>query len=492
MGKGSVYRQPWPYDFGNVWGTGFNGNKPSGNVGYMWEDWSRVKATPYKWQEYDANNSLQPVQPGFGKFTRDEENLRVWTCEGGDINMFFQGPNMKPMRNYTISGKMKFSDASAEFGIDFYSQWPNQARKYTLMRKADGLAYLYYYSDSATAIPLDTEDIAHSDVMNTVNAWYNYEITVSNSESMTTILGKIWNVTGPKPDGSGIIAIHMSGLTQGVVGLTSHTGNGNRYWGPLKVTSSETDSGAYLAFEDFKEDTIVDVRPYTPAAVHPDYTVNQFTRGQDSSGFVLDTTNGTSLIYRHKPGVEYPVTCRIAPATNLDWRDYEFSGTIVKPAGDVYDSAGVGVIFYAKDSKNYYALKVNGKAHDSTTGANKFIITRCTNGVEDSIWHIDSLFQGSKDTMNFRIKVLTRDFQFSQDSIQDTIKDGEINIQPIVWGAGSNKPPYPIEHPVETQDSRKVEGLCGVIFNYSGTTLTNANNTNGIRVKNIKIQKAGD
>jgi hypothetical protein len=51
----------------------------------------------------------------------------------GDRNMFFSGPNMKGLNNYTIQGKIKFDDASAEFGIDFYWQWPGLAKKYSLI-----------------------------------------------------------------------------------------------------------------------------------------------------------------------------------------------------------------------------------------------------------------------------------------------------------------------------------------------------------------------
>jgi hypothetical protein len=258
------------------------------------------------------------------------------------------------------------------------------------------------------------------------------------------------------------------------------------------VISNKPDSGAYLAFENFKEDTIVDVKPFTPAAVHPDYTINQFTTGNDSSGFVLDVTgsdfaNAPALVYRHKPGTQYPVTCRIAPYTNLDWRNYEFSGTIIKPAGDVYDSVGVGVIFYAKDQNNYYALKVKGKAHDASNNANRFIITRYSNGGEDSIWNVDFLFEGLTDTINFAVKAQTKDL-----INQETIKDGEINIQAVIWGVGSAKPGYPFTHPVDTQNSRKIEGFCGFILDNNGTTLATSNIANAIKYTNIKIQKVGD
>jgi hypothetical protein len=131
----------------------------------------------------------------------------------------------------------------------------------------------------------------------------------------------------------------------------------------LKVISRIQDSGAYLAWEDFKEDAIVDVKPYTPANMHPVYTINQFTVGTDTTGFVLDKSGTTpSLVYTHKPGTEYPVTCLVAPETNLEWRDYTDSGMIVKPAATVFDTVGFGILFYYNSSGSTYWLKNN---HDS-------------------------------------------------------------------------------------------------------------------------------
>lgn len=129
----------------------------------------------------------------------------------------------------------------------------------------------------------------------------------------------------------------------------------------MKVVSSATSEGAYLAYEDFKEDTVVDVKPYTPANMHPLYTTNQFAVGTDSTGFVLDTTrygatHTTAMVYRHRPGTEYPVTCIVAPQTNLDWRDYTFTDTIIKPSGSVYDSVDLYIPFYYTDSSHTYQL----------------------------------------------------------------------------------------------------------------------------------------
>jgi hypothetical protein len=182
------------------------------------------------------------------------------------------------------------------------------------------------------------------------------------------------------------------------------------------------------------------------------------------------------------------VTCRIAPYTSLDWRNYEFSGTIIKPAGNVFDSAGVGVIFYAQDQKNYYALKVKGRANDTSGNANKFTLISHINrnGSEyDSVMAppINTPFDGSTDTMNFSIRVTTNNFQY-------TIKDSIIGIEAIVWPWNASRPPYP--SPLnDGSNTRKVEGFPGMTFDYSKTSLLGNNITKGIKLKDLKIRKVG-
>jgi hypothetical protein len=358
------------------------------------------------------------------------------------------------------------------------------------------LARLYYYSGTGTRTvqgTLDTTGLKNSPLLSTTH-WYNYEIVTLNNGGITTIRVRVWiDTMKTKPTSPGIENDSAQNLSSGLVGLVSHTGTGYRYWGPIKVVSGVQSEGAYLAFEDFKEDTVVDVKPYTPANMHPVYMVNQFTTGTDTSGFVFDKSGGVpSLVYRHKPGTEYPVTCLVAPKTNLEWRDYEFSGKIIKPAGAVYDSAGVGVIFYAKDTKNYYSLRVKGKASDSSANANKFYLMShfVRGGSEvDSVMAspFDTLFEGSKDTMNFSVRVKTRNYQ-------DTIIDGEVSIDAVVWGGNGGVPDYNIygKNVIDHLYTRKTDGYCGLIMDYSSTSLTSDNSGHGIKVNEIKIQKVGD
>ena len=341
------------------------------------------------------------------------------------------------------------------------------------MRKANGLAYLYYYSDSATAVPLDTEDTLHSDVMSSTNTWYNYEVSVSNTGSMTAILGKIWNATRPKPDTSGIIASHMSGLSGGLAGIVSHAGAGNRYWGPMKVISSGSSTGAYLAYEDFREDTIVDVKPYTPAAMHPIYTVNQFTVGTDTTGFVFDKTGGVpSLIYSHRPGTVYPVTCQIAPYTNLEWRDYTFTDTIIKPVGSVYDSVDLYVPFYYTDSSHTYELVFNRNG----------IFLNGGGFTMDSITSTTKINGG--DTLAFAVTATANAIGGVQDS----------SIS-IAVNYSKNRTSFPQANFTDKSTSRIKSGFAGIKIDYSSIANLNSRTSPPllpIRFKGVMVKKASN
>jgi hypothetical protein len=404
---------------------------------------------------------------------------------------------MKGLKNYIIQGKIKFDNTAAEFGINFYGQWPDSAKKYSLIKGNDGLARLYYYSSASARTllrTLDTTRAGGNSALLSTDHWYNYQITTLNNTTTTTIQAWIWiDTIKTKPPNPGIECDATQIETGGLVGLVSHAGTGTRYWGPMKVISSQQVKGAYLAWEDFKEDTVVDVKPYTPANMHPLYTINQFTTGTDTSGFVFQkSSTDTSMVYRHKPGTEYPVTCLIAPETNLEWRNYEFSGKIIKPAGDVYDSAGVGVVFYAKDAKNYYSLRVKGKANDTTPDANKFYLMshfeRYGSEWDSVMQKIDTLFEGSKDTMNFSIQVLTNDKKIGD----STIIDGEISINAVLWQPAFSQPTFnEFYSRKDTFSTRKTGGYCGLIFNYSNTSLTSPEKT-GIKFADVKVQKVGD
>jgi hypothetical protein len=277
IGKGSVYQQPWPYEYGNSWATACKTNKPSGNVGYLYEDWQSEKIAPYSWTEYDANNSTAKTS---GNFIIQTNNKVVTTSAGDKRNMFFQGPTMKAMKNYVVSGKMKFDNADAEFGVSFYGQWPDLAKKYEVRRKADNVLHLYYI-EGATETELGAWDTAsYNDSLKDNNQWYNYQISVSPSGSPSNPRNKItvwtWKDGSLKPSSPVLNAVSNT-IFNGFVGLVAVSGSGNKYWGPIKVISAEGTVGAYIANEDFKEDTVVDVKPYVPAAMHPDYTMNQFS-----------------------------------------------------------------------------------------------------------------------------------------------------------------------------------------------------------------------
>jgi hypothetical protein len=124
------------------------------------------------------------------------------------------------------------------------------------------------------------------------------------------------------------------------------------------VTSNVDPIYDTITVENFLGDTVVDVKPYVPVNWHPDYRYARFELGEEVNGFTLDTltTDTNVLVYRHKPGVEYPVTCRLAPETNLQWRNYQFSATIVKPDEVQYDSVTFAVLLHYRSEDSCYKV----------------------------------------------------------------------------------------------------------------------------------------
>ena len=473
LDTGAIYSQPWPAEYNNAWQTGYAGYRPAGTNGHLFEMWDGEKVKPYAWVESDTGNSTDTVT--YGAFERDESKYILKTDDANDRNYHFNGPRMSDVNFYTVKGKIKFDSSNAEFGINFYSQWPDEAKKYSIIRESDGLAYLYYI-DGSTYTALDTLDTSSNDLISSTGDWYNYKIEINNSISFTLMKAKIWHDTSNEPDAYGISYDDgpPDALREGLVGVVSHDGDGYRYWGPISVISNLSDTGANMVYETFVEDTIVDVKPYIPRNWHPDYLYNQFVTGIDTTGFVLDTTgNSPSLVYRHKPGITYPTICRVIPETSLKWRDYEYSGTLIKPAGDSYDSLEVGAVFYMEGKDDYYKLVARGKGN----GGNGFVIMK-----EDSV--LDSLlgavvFEGSVDTVNFLIRVQTEDI------ITDTstIEDGRVSISADVCASGGKlELPTAIE---DTAEDRKIEGYSGVIFD----EINIESFTSGIKVRNVGIKK---
>jgi len=149
---------------------------------------------------------------------------------------------------------------------------------------------------------------------------------------------------------------------EGTVGLCSYAGAGNRYWAPVTVVDTAVYEGANIAYENFSEDTIVDVKPYTPW--HWNSVKNSIFQDTsvDTAGFVFDNSNGSALLYRNSTNTtvdNFPAICILSPKSNLEWKNYEYSGSIIKPAGSMYDSVEVSIPFYFTNTWDRYKLIFN-------------------------------------------------------------------------------------------------------------------------------------
>jgi hypothetical protein len=356
LDAGTAYEQPWTGPWGNNWNTGSQVYRDAGNAGHLYEAWTAPNGSrpPYRWFETGFFNSLTASG---NTFTHDNGVLRTTTLNAR--NYHFTGPGMENLSNYTVRGTFKFDTDDAEFGINFYSQWPHEAKKYTLMREQDGMLRLYYYDGTTrTQIgpELDTSDAgANNDAPLQTNVWYNYEIRVNRTALDTSIRAYCWRDHKPSQPGIEQFARHLSG---GLVGFVAERNAGTKYWGPITVTSNDQPTRATITVEDFHKDSLADVVPHISENWHPDYRFSRFELAAEVNGFVMDTTTGQppALTYSHKPGVEYPVTCRLIPQTNLQWKDYRFSGTIVKPNQPAWDTVSVGIVFHYKSADSCYKV----------------------------------------------------------------------------------------------------------------------------------------
>jgi hypothetical protein len=379
---------------------------------------------------------------------------------------------MDTLSDYTIRGALKFDNAAAEFGINFYAQWPDTAQKYMLMRESDGLARLYYCSSAGSCeqlgSALDTVDsLNDNDALIETDSVYEYEIVVSPTASEEQIKVYVWKSGKTKPAGAGIFGSNVNVLGGGLVGFVTSTGTGTRYWNDLIVTANDPYDGAFMANETFASDSVVDIKPYVPASWHPDYEHVLLATGTDTTGFVYDPTE-QALVYRHKEGVEYPVTCRLAPNTNLEWESYVDSGMVIKPADTVYNSVSVGVVVYGQNDDDRYLLNFTPSGVYLDGG-----------GINNE--YVDSMAFDPGDTLFYRVQVQTFDV--------DTASDSIVTITAEAWIGNNGSKQLLVDAREDSDDTRVVNGYPGISLDYSGIAAGNILDASPIRIQKAWVRK---
>jgi hypothetical protein len=159
----------------------------------------------------------------------------------------------------------------------------------------------------------------------------------------------------------------------------------------------------------------------------------------------------------------------------LSWRNYEYSGAIIKPAGDEYDSLEVGAVFYMSGEDDYYKLVARGKKN----GGNGFVIMRGDTVMDTLINSV--VFEGSVDTVIFNIQVKTTD-DINGDT---TITDGKVSISAKVFEKGGSA--FYSDEIYDTELNRNIQGNAGIITNIGLQSYTN-----GLRFKDVVVKKIVD
>jgi hypothetical protein len=384
--------------YGNNWNTVIMDTKIR-NIGYLYEDWKEVRYCTIPWFESDSGGVIDSVATSM--FVMSNGVLQT-SSAGGRTSIC--RPSTNNWKDYTVVEKSSSIIQVRDSVLTFTAVMADSAWKYSVIRRPDGKVEWLLYTGADTKTVLKVSDsvlVPHTGV------WYNYKACVINHSSYNRIRAEFW------PEGEGDPTINedyrnwdidavdttpsISRLKTGRVGVFSDSGTGTRYWGSIKVVTNTLEEGAYMAYEQFTEDTVVDIAPYTPRNLSPDYGCIRLDTGYDTTGFVFDKLN-KSLSYKHKPGSQYPVTCKVAPYTNLQWSDYAFSGKIVKPIGAVYDSIWVGVDVYSSGG-NQYRAKFRNDTMIVEGG-----------GISDTVTGLGGGFDNG-DTLYFRATAITGDLQ---------------------------------------------------------------------------------
>lgn len=206
---------------------------------------------------------------------------------------------------------------------------------------------------------------------------------------------------------------------------------------------------------------------------------------QDTSGFVFrdSADEALDLVYRHREGVQYPVTCRLLPRTHLQWKDYEFRGTIIKPEGAAYDSIGVGAVVYRESPERYYALEVSG--FGSTNNDNVFRLVSHQEGAGNSVLATltDLSFCGDTDEVKSAVQIMP---------VPPGVPEGDtvIDMKAKVW-MGEAEPTWgDFTTLQEANQSRlKRSGYAGIKVDMTAMEDPGASTSHGVRLDDLRIEK---
>ena len=484
MDSGSIYKQPWPSAYQNSWNTSFSGYRPASQIAHVYESWDTVKTKPYKWMETIANNSLH--EQNDGKFVRQSGTLRLEP--GTDRNFHLVGPGLAGLKNYTVSGKFKFANSNNKFGINFYSQWPVKAEKYSLMRWSDGKMRLYYYPDSvdtAKELLQETTDT----IAGTINTWYNFEVQVQDTADSVKIKVYVWIFNrSPSPI---ISYTSQKSLRSGTVGFVTEPSGGYSYFSSIQVKSNSVPDRANLYYQSVFADSIVDIKPYYSKDIIAEYDIKTFDTNIDTTGLVVEKrgNNNPSLVMRHKNNTLSHAKYKFSPNTNLLWKDYEIRGKIIKPASASYDSIRLGITIYKKDDLNYYYL-MTGKVGVGNI-KNKFILYRCYDSLGARTKALDTIktgvaFEGAVDSLCFAFRV-SNDTGFAGTTITP---DSTIRVQAKIWEPQSTEPIWAITY-LDKSKYRIKGGYSELIAEYAGNSgfVKGVLDTAGIIYRELKIVK---
>jgi len=190
------------------------------------------------WLDTTVHNSMVPADD-FGLYTVAGEQAFGTHSRGINIHSHYLAPGSENWQNYTISGRLRLTDAlRGGAGITLYSDY-NNTNHYYRFRTNWNFMPLQFSNDELSphgAYPL-TCDTPHTGVVPTDGAWYWFVVQIETLPDRTEMRGKAWRDGDPMPAGWQQTCYHddlAARRTAGAVGVWTNA-RGSKYFKDLVV-----------------------------------------------------------------------------------------------------------------------------------------------------------------------------------------------------------------------------------------------------------------
>ncbi len=292
-----------------------------------------------------------------------------------NLSAIYTPPNaattVMPLSNYTVTGRMRLSDAQGGIGITVLDHASAGVRQsYSLRRAPDSSFRLVADIESVLSelsrSPRSTTD---SRIVPLANTWYAFRLVVEDrpTENRTHLRAKVWQDGTAEPDNFQMEAFDSreNRLRSGGVGVWT-TGTGAKYFDSFQVFPLNENFGRY------QDNGNPSNWQSTASGYSRNVDANLFKTSVQNDNIIFRTTSGAADIHSH-----------YATSDSLKWSNYIYSGRLSFTQPD----ASLGVTFFSRypDTQatenafdRYYRLE---RVSTGSSGSVQFQLIARRNGV---------------------------------------------------------------------------------------------------------------